>query len=177
MVDSPWISDIFDTSKDKKSLVNKAQLFYAVSGGVLPPRIEKAYNSAELLLANNGLTGSELEQFIGHIRHVAAMVDHYDDFDEFNDEYSDEEVDVPVDSLEISDEENELKIDDTKESTEDVLRAEIKFLKEQNKRIYVGLYIWGQTQEALAFDMDFTTDYISKCHKKLIKFFFEKSLE
>lgn len=43
--------------------------------------------------------------------------------------------------------------------------------------IYVGLYIWGQTQEALAFDMDFTTDYISKCHKKLIKFFFEKSLE
>lgn len=128
-------SDIFDTSKDKKSLVNKAQLFYAVSGGVLPPRIEKAYNSAELLLANNGLTGSELEQFIGHIRHVSAMADHYDDFDEFNDEYSDEEVDVPVDSLEISDEENEQKIDDTKESTEDVLRAEIKFLKEQNKRI------------------------------------------
>ena len=43
--------------------------------------------------------------------------------------------------------------------------------------IYVGLYIWGQTQEALAFDMDFTIDYISKCHKKLITFFFEKSLE
>ena len=40
--------------------------------------------------------------------------------------------------------------------------------------IYVGLYIWGQTQEALAYDTGFTTDYIQKCHKKLIKFFSDK---
>ena len=41
--------------------------------------------------------------------------------------------------------------------------------------LYVGLYIWGETQGALAFDMDLTTDYISKCHKKLIKFLLTKS--
>ena len=42
--------------------------------------------------------------------------------------------------------------------------------------IYIGLYIWGQTQESLANDLDFTMDYITKCHKKLLKFFLEKSI-
>lgn len=129
-------SNLFDTSKDKKSLINEAQLFFTVSGGVLPPRIEKAYNSTKLILENNGLSGNSLDVFMSKLRHLSPLG--------YSSDFSDGEEDATIEDDENDFEEEileKLEEKDNQDNSTNDLLTEVRLLKEKNKDLSNEVYI------------------------------------